>query len=111
MISEDEVEYDSEFKGVNLDVVMKRAEGEYDHLKRSDTNSRGQNQWFYFKIKNKTPGTFKFNVLNFTKHGSLYQQGMKIAIFSKKKAMLAEESKLPMTNLNWQYGGPTTSHI
>lgn len=51
---------------------------------RVDSNTRGHHQWFYFKVQNQQrTGTIKFNVVNFTKHKSLYMQGMRINVKSK----------------------------
>jgi hypothetical protein len=50
---------------------------EYDLYMRPDTNSKGHHQWFYFKVTSKKAlGPVKFNIINFTKHRSLYETGM-----------------------------------
>ena len=72
---------------------------------RTDTNTRANHHWFYFCVKNKNKGTFKFNILNFTKNNSLYKQGMRIAIFSKRKSILAESGNIPIESLGWHYDG------
>jgi hypothetical protein len=100
-----ELVFDSEFEEGNLDLVLKRNTNEYDLFMRVDSNTRGHHQWFYFSINNKTLGTFKFNILNFTKHDSLYQHGMRIAILSKTKSALAREGSLPKHYLTWHRGG------
>jgi hypothetical protein len=67
---------------------------EYNLYLNVDTNTKGHQQWFYFKVKN----TFKdkkytFNIRNFTKPFSLYRQGMKIMMKSKKHQEESEDHK------------------
>ena len=51
-----------------------------------DTNTRGHQQWFFFRVRNMKKDTkYKFNIWNFTKPKSLYQEGMKPMWRSKKK--------------------------
>ena len=85
------LEFDSDFESGNLDLVAKRPntkEEEYDMLIRLDSNSRSHQQWFYFSVTAKPGGAsykgkkVKFNILNFTKPHSLYQQGMKLMTWS-----------------------------
>ena len=90
-VNERELRFDSMFESGNLDMVIKTKEWEYDLYMRVDTNSRGHNQWFYFSINYDLPGPhfhdrkIKFNVLNFTKPQSLYQNGMRICIAKKSQ--------------------------
>ena len=61
---------------------------EYDLYMRPDTNSKGHHQWFYFKVTSKKAlGPVKFNIINFTKHRSLYETGMCVCVcnLSEKK--------------------------
>ena len=59
---------------------------EYDLFLRVDSNTRGHTQWFYFSVQNgaKT-GKVTFNICNLTKPKTLYEQGMRPYVFSKKK--------------------------
>jgi len=59
---------------------------------RSDTNTRGHHQWFFFKTSyKKKMGSIQFNIINFTKHRSLYEMGMKVCYCSlKEKKKLIE---------------------
>eukprot|EP00826_Nyctotherus_ovalis_P022204 TRINITY_DN17284_c0_g1_i3.p1 TRINITY_DN17284_c0_g1~~TRINITY_DN17284_c0_g1_i3.p1 ORF type:complete len:210 (+),score=36.90 TRINITY_DN17284_c0_g1_i3:69-698(+) len=88
----------------NLDLALRKGPTEFDLFMRTDTNTRGHHQWFYFSVTNKVQGTFKFNILNFTKHDSLYRHGMRVAIFSAKKSSLAREGTLPKHYLGWHRG-------
>ena len=110
MVEESELEFDSSFEGGNLDLALKVKEGEYDLLMRTDSNTKGHHQWFYFSVKNKSTGTFKFSILNFTKENSLHQQGMRIAIYSKKKSSLAKIGDLPQLYINWHNGGDNITY-
>lgn len=78
--------FDSNFECGNLDRVVMTSPNEYDLYMRPDTNSQGHHQWFYFKAVSKRPlGQVKFNILNFTKSRSLYEQGMKVCICNIKE--------------------------
>jgi hypothetical protein len=53
---------------------------------RIDSNTRGHTQWYYFSIKNgKKNEKIILNICNITKGKTLYEQGMKPYIFSRKK--------------------------
>ena len=65
-----------------------------------DTNTKGHQQWFYFKCKNtKLDTKYQISICNFTKPFSLFKQGMQIQMLSKKhqqahiKALEAEIAK------------------
>lgn len=50
---------------------------------QNDINTKGNNQWFFFMVKNVPKGlTIKFNIVNLTKKYSLFDQGMKPYVFS-----------------------------
>ena len=59
----------------------------------NDLNTKGHNQWYYFKVLYKDIASrtdkiltkLSLNVLNLSKTTSLYQQGMKPWIWSKRK--------------------------
>ncbi len=101
----DALRFDSFFEGGNLDLVVNQGEYEYDLYMRTDSNNRGHHQWFYFSVRNAAPVTAKFNILNFTKRDSLYEQGMRVAVFSERKAQLAAEGELPVLYRGWHRGG------
>lgn len=54
---------------------------EFDLVMQNDINSRGNTQWFYFKCR-LPKGTFKFNIINYTKNDSLFNTGMKVSVLS-----------------------------
>eukprot|EP00826_Nyctotherus_ovalis_P039912 TRINITY_DN3875_c0_g1_i1.p2 TRINITY_DN3875_c0_g1~~TRINITY_DN3875_c0_g1_i1.p2 ORF type:complete len:194 (+),score=48.48 TRINITY_DN3875_c0_g1_i1:73-654(+) len=103
-------EFDSCFESGNLDVAVKAGEKEYDLYMRTDSNTRGHHQWFYFAVKAEEKGSVRFNVLNFTKRNSLYTQGMRIAIYSEKKAQRAALGELPKLYAGWHRGGENITY-
>lgn len=109
-LPENVLSFDSFFESGNLDLVVKQKENEYDLYMRTDTNTRGHHQWFYFSATNNEPTTVKFNIMNFTKRGSLYMQGMRVAIFSEKKAEKAKNGELPEFYKDWHKGGENISY-
>lgn len=77
-------EFDGKFESGNLDKVVQVSPHEYDIYMRPDSNTSGHHQWFYFKVSVKQTQQVRFNILNFTKRNSLYQQGMRVCICSTK---------------------------
>ena len=59
---------------------------EYDLILRPDIHSKGNTQWYYFKISNKGvnkfPITVRLNIVNMRKEKSLYSQGCRPVIYS-----------------------------
>ena len=79
--------FESRFESGNLFMAMKMGESEYDLLMQNDTNTLGHTQWFYFQVKNTRSGVpIKFNILNYSKPDSMFNYGMKVAVYSDKKA-------------------------
>jgi hypothetical protein len=60
---------------------------EYDLYLQDDTNSDNSlTQWFYFSCRNIKKGTIvKLNMLNLMKDDSLYNQGMRPFVYSRKR--------------------------
>lgn len=109
-LSENTLRFDSFFEGGNLDLVVNQKENEYDLYMRTDSNTKGHHQWFFFSVCNNSPVTVKFNILNFTKSFSLYSQGMRISIFSEKKAQKANKGDLPEYLSKWHKGGDNLTY-
>lgn len=80
---------DSNFESGNIEKVFKnrtKISQEYHLFMNVDTNTRGHQQWFYFRVRNmKRDTNYKFTIWNFTKPKSLYRDGMKPMWRSKKK--------------------------
>jgi len=90
--------FEGRFESGNLKRVIQIEEFEYDVLLRNDYNSQGYTQWYYFSVSNtKKDVKYLFNLKNFFKPDSLYNQGMKPLIYSTKRA---EE-----TGVGWYRGG------
>jgi hypothetical protein len=84
-----ELVFNSTFECGNLDKVVLVNTDEYDLYMRTDSNTRGHNQWYYFEVSNITyPRMIRLNIVNFTKRNSLYEQGMQPCVYSTIKADL-----------------------
>jgi hypothetical protein len=63
--------FDSNFESGNLLYVYKSDEGSlesYDLILQNDINTRGHNQWFYFKVTNtKKNQKVRLNIVNLVK--------------------------------------------
>ncbi|CAI2382279.1 unnamed protein product [Moneuplotes crassus] len=90
--------FESRFESGNLRKAVQLSEFEYDLFLRNDYNSQGYIQWYFFKCSNIKEGVkYTFHLKNFFKSDSLYNQGMKPLIYSKKKQ---EED-----GIGWYRGG------
>eukprot|EP00347_Sterkiella_histriomuscorum_P006626 403352049 len=96
-----DIQFDSLFESANLELVKDKDKFSYELYIRNDSNAASNNQWFYYRIKVSDSQlknqTIKMNIMNFTKPNSLFQQGMKVSIFSKQASRQRQ--------LNWTYGG------
>lgn len=52
VLSENDLQFDSNFESGNLDIVVKIGESEYDLFMRVDSNTTGHFTWYNFKITN-----------------------------------------------------------
>lgn len=65
---------------------MNSKDNEYDLFMKTDYGTTGFTQWFYFRISNTRKGqTYKFNVMNMIKPDFLYNQGLKVLLYSTKR--------------------------
>ena len=70
--------FDSAFESGNLDLAVKVKPNEFDCFIRSDTNTKGHTNWFYFKVSNGGENEkIRLNICNMTKNRNLYTKGMK----------------------------------
>lgn len=52
---------------------------------KTDYNTSNITQWFYFRVNNtRRLRKYKFNIINFVKPDSVYNEGMKVAMYSCK---------------------------
>jgi hypothetical protein len=63
---------------------------DYLLLLQNDVNTSGHTQWFFFRAQNVVPGYVRFNMLNLCKPDSLYNEGMKILVYSEKMAAMRD---------------------
>lgn len=90
--------FESRFESGNLSMASKISETEYNLLLQQDTNSYGNTQWFFFQVSNmKLHTKYKFNILNYSKKYSLYQEGMQVCIYSQRN--------FDKNNEGWYRGG------
>lgn len=69
--------FDSSFESGNLDLAVRVRRSEYDCFMRSDTNTKGHTNWFYFRVSNgRQVGAVQLNVCNIVKRRNLYGKGM-----------------------------------
>ena len=62
-------------------------EFEYDLILKPDYNTRGNTQWYYFRVSNTKAGkTYRFNIINLMKPDSLYNHGMRPLVYSDAEA-------------------------
>lgn len=93
------VRFESRFECGNLLQAIRVAEREYDLIVRSDINTQGHHQWFFFGVASTHDGVYKgdganngdqvkirFNIINLTKPQSMFSQGMKPVHFSFNRA-------------------------
>jgi hypothetical protein len=48
----DSIEFSGDFESGNLDFALKVSSDEFNIFLRIDTNTRGHQSWFYFKVSN-----------------------------------------------------------
>ena len=74
--------FDSAFESGNLQLAVKVKPNEYDLFLRSDTNTKGHTNWYYFKVDNQDfLGTVQLNICNMGKTKTLYNKGMKPYVY------------------------------
>ncbi len=72
------MQFEADFEGSNLELVIRRRFLEYELYLRPDTNTSTHFQWFYFRVKAlKQPKTPTFTIKNFIKSGMLYSSGLR----------------------------------
>lgn len=60
---------------------------DYELTLRTDMYTVKHTQWFYFRIRNMKAGvTYRFTIINLMKNKSLYNQGMKLLLYSERAA-------------------------
>ena len=90
--------FESRFESGNLAAALKVADDDYYLALQNDVNTSGNTQWFFFRVSNTHKGhSVRFSMLNLCKPDSLYNEGMKVLIYSEKHAQEKD--------IGWQRGG------
>ncbi|KAF5308101.1 hypothetical protein FQR65_LT00644 [Abscondita terminalis] len=83
----DDLVFDSRFESGNLAKAIRINDRFYELYVRNDFYSAKQKQWFYFRISHtKKNITYRFSIVNLTKHEGLWKHGMKPVMYSKLDA-------------------------
>ena len=69
------VNFEADFEHGNLDLAFASPEGSFTLLLRPDTNSKGHNQWFYFKVTSSQKKHLRLNIINLVKPKSIFGRG------------------------------------
>ena len=84
--------FESRFESGNLAAALRVSDSDYHLLLQNDVNTSGHTQWFFFRVSNTTKfHEARFNMLNLSKPDSLFNEGMKVLIYSEK---LSEEKDI-----------------
>jgi hypothetical protein len=73
-----EISGDFECSNINLSIKNEKDDLHYMILNRSDTNTSGCLHWFNFQVRALKPCTIKFTIMNNTRNGLFYHEGMRI---------------------------------
>lgn len=77
---------------------------EYDLLLQNDLNTKGNTQWFYFRIINPPKNkTLTLNIVNFRKTDSLFNYGLMPCIYSMQEFKKSKKG--------WHRGGKAISYF
>eukprot|EP01135_Chromosphaera_perkinsii_P010351 Nk52_evm23s2118 gene=Nk52_evmTU23s2118 len=79
------LQFESRFESGNLLKAVQTGRFEYALVLKQDINTqRPCTQWFYFRVKNMRANIeYKFNIINYVKNESLYNSGLKPAMYSE----------------------------
>eukprot|EP00127_Corallochytrium_limacisporum_P004702 Clim_evm56s172 gene=Clim_evmTU56s172 len=90
--------FESRFESGNLLTASLMGPNEYNLELRPDLYTPRHMQWYFFRVRNtRADQAYKFNIINFLKSGSLYNNGLQPCIFSQRK--FAE------TGIGWHRSG------
>ncbi|XP_074660081.1 uncharacterized protein LOC141912655 [Tubulanus polymorphus] len=80
--------FESRFESANLAKAVQVDEYDYELTLRNDLYTKKHTQWFYFRVTNTRANVkYRFNIVNFMKSDSLYNNGMKPLMYSERRAM------------------------
>jgi len=85
--AQDELIFESRFESGNLSKAFRITGNFYELHIRPDLYTARHLQWYYFSITNmQINTTYRFSIVNFAKNDSLYRDGLKPLMYSKKEA-------------------------
>jgi hypothetical protein len=83
---DDTLIFESRFESGNLKRVIQTGDYEYDLYLNPDFSTGTFTQWYFFRIQNTRKNrTYTFNIRNYQKSDSLYNQGMLPLLYSRKE--------------------------
>jgi hypothetical protein len=83
---DDTLIFESRFESGNLKRVIQTSDYEYDLYLNPDYNTGNFTQWYFFRIQNTRKNIiYTFNIRNYQKSDSLYNQGMLPLLYSRKE--------------------------
>ncbi|KAK9728680.1 Cytosolic carboxypeptidase N-terminal domain [Popillia japonica] len=86
---EDCLRFESRFESGNLAKAIKITATYYELYLRTDLYTNKHTQWFYFRITNMRKNVmYRFSIVNLAKEESLFNEGMKVLMYSEKDAQL-----------------------
>ena len=78
--------FESRFESGNLRRVVQTGSYEYDLYLNPDHNTNSFTQWYFFRIQNTRRNCqYTFNIKNYQKSDSLYNQGMLPLVYSRRE--------------------------
>lgn len=79
--------FESRFESGNLKNAIQLDKYEYELTLKNDYSTNNFTQWFYFKVSNtKRFRQYQFDIINFVKPDSSFNDGMKPLTYSKREA-------------------------
>ncbi|KAI8909542.1 hypothetical protein EDD86DRAFT_205672 [Gorgonomyces haynaldii] len=90
METENCLKFESRFESGNLQLAIKNTLTEYELLIQSDINAAfgKHNQWFFFSVTNAQVNVqYKFSIMNLSKPGSQFNNGMQPVVYSVQDCM------------------------
>ncbi|XP_050303147.1 cytosolic carboxypeptidase Nna1-like isoform X2 [Anthonomus grandis grandis] len=86
---DDSLRFESRFESGNLARAIRITSSYYELHLRSDLYTNRHMQWFYFRVTNmKKNFLYRFSITNCSKESSLYTEGMRPLLYSKKDSQL-----------------------
>lgn len=93
-----QIEFESRFESGNLHSAFLVGENSYQLVLQNDSNTNGYTQWFFFRMRNKKYNkSVKLNIINMSQKFSLFNEGMRISIYSEQRAKIEK--------IGWYRGG------